>query len=174
MNIIRSEFYQRVSELDDSIMNYIEENGPYSLDQNSSKIKEIIETEMRRNGMGDCRVEITDPIVVVNLYLEDDWDTYLQITLNFYAKIKDLFTPLLEVNLREFKDKLKKSLIPIVENFDQEELTDPEIEDAINQVLTKAIMWIESNGYQLEWNRKDKSIKVHLSDESVQISLNIF
>lgn len=107
MNIITSEFYQRVSELDDSIMNYIEENGPYSLDQNSSKIKEIIETEMRRNGRGDCRVEITDPIVVVNLYLEDDWDTSLQVTLNFYTKIKDLFTPLLEVNLQEFRNKLK-------------------------------------------------------------------
>ena len=173
MNIIRPEFYQRVSELEDSIMDYIEKNGPYSLDHNSSKIKEIVETEMKE--ISDCKVEITDPMVIIDLYLEDDWDISLQITLNFYAKIKDLFTPLLEMNLREFKDKLEKSLISIVQNFDnEEEYTDQQIEDAINRVLDKATMWIESNGYQLEWNRKDKSIRVHLSDGSVQISLNLF
>lgn len=65
-------------------------------------------------------------------------------------------------------------MTPIVENFENEEYTNQQIGDAINQVLDKATMWIKSNKYQLECNRKDKSIRVHLSDESVQISLNIF
>lgn len=171
MNIIKSEFYQRVSELNDSLMDYIKENGPYSLGY-TSKINEIVETKMKE--IGDCEVEITDTMVKVDLYLNDDWDTSLQITLNFYTKIKDLFIPLIKVNLQEFSDNLKESLMPIVQNFDQEDYTDQSIEDAINQVLDKATRWIKFNGYQLEWSRKDEYIKVHLSDRSVQISLNLF
>lgn len=173
MDIIKSEFYQRVSELNDSLMDYIKENGPYSLDYNSPEIIGIVETKMKE--IGECEVEIIDSMVNVNLYLDDCWGTCFQITLNFYAKIKNLFTPLLKVNLQEFRDNLKKSLISIVQNFDNEkEYTDQQIENAINRVLDKATRWIKSNGYQLEWNRKDRSIRVHLSDESVQISLNLF
>lgn len=181
-NIIKSEFYQRVSELKDSLMDYIKENGPYSLDYNSSRIhgsheiqiQEIVETKLGR--IGDCEIEVTSQTVNIDLHLYQgsEWDTTIQITLDFYTELKDLFTPLLEVNLQEFKDNLERSLIPILQNFDKEEYTDHQIEDTINQVLDKATMWIKFNGYQLEWNREDKSIRVHLSDKSVQISLNLF
>lgn len=173
MNILKPEFYQRISELHDSLMDYIKENGPYSLDYYLPKIQEITETKMKE--IGTTKVENTNgTTVIVNLYLEDDWDTSFQITLNFYAKIKNLFTPLLKVNLQEFRDNLKTSLIPILPKSDQEEYTDRQIEEEINQVLYKATMWIKSNEYQLEWYRESKSLTVHLSDESVQISLNIF
>lgn len=181
---IQPEFYQRVSKLRASLVDYIKENGPYCLGYSPSKfrefrsydlqeiiLQEIIKTEM---GVDDCEIEVTNRTITIELYPGDEWDTAIRITLAFYEEFENLFIPLIELNLQEFWDNLKKSLMPILLNFDREEYTDRSLEDAINQVLDKATMWIKFDGYQLEWSRKNKSIKVHLSDRSVQISLNLF
>lgn len=146
-SIIGSDFYKELSQLEDLIMDFIEENGPHSL--SDPGIIEIIKEKMIPKWADD--IEVTNDtnmlMLYVRLILEDDYNSDINICFNFNARIRDLYTPLLKANIQDIRDVLKEHLDPIIPSMSKE---DEYTKQKIHEVIEEVLKWIKYDHYNIE------------------------
>lgn len=147
--IINPDFYRELNQLEDDIMYFIEENGPNFFSELGS-IKEIIQKKLIPKWADDLEVNSDEDMLYIRLMLEDDYDSDINLTLNFYARIRDLYIPLLKSNIQDLRDSLEKSLgliIPKIPGGDRKIM-----KQTVNEIVEKALKdkWIKFDSYDTE------------------------
>lgn len=146
--VINSDFYRELNQLEDQIMDFVEENGPDSL--SDPGITEIIKEKITPKWADDIEVTNDDTMLYVRLILEDDYDSDLNINFNFYARIRDLYTPLLKSNIQDIRDDLEKHLGSFISQIQGEGKLTPHLKSLLNETIEKVLRWIKCDRYDTE------------------------
>lgn len=144
--IINSDFYRELNQLEDDIMDFIKENGPDSLSDPS--IKEIIREKLIPEWADDLTVYRDEDMLYVRLILEDDYNSDINLNFNFSARIRELYTPLLKSNIQDLRDSLEKHLGPIIPKIQEKGKTI--LEQMVNETVGKVLQWIKFDNYDTE------------------------
>ena len=148
--IINSDFYRELNQLEDDIMNFIEENGPNSLSERG-RIREIIQEKLIPEWADDLEVNSDeDDMLYVRLILNDDYDSDINLYFNFFTRIRDLYTPLLKSNIQDIRDVLQEHLGPVMSQIREEGKLTPSLQNSLNETVEKVLKWIKFDSYDTE------------------------
>lgn len=147
-SIIRSDFYKELHQLEDLIMDFIEKNGPHSL--SDPGITEIIKEKIIPEWADNIEVMPDANMLYVRFIWEDDYVSDINISFNFYARIRDLYTPLLKSNIQDIRDVLEEHLGPIISRIQEEGKLIPPLKALLNETIGKVLKWIKYDSYDTE------------------------
>lgn len=145
---LNPDLYRDLNQLEDDLMNFIEEYGPNSL--SNPIINESLREKLIPKWADDLEVNSDGDMLYVRLILEDDYDSDINLNFNFYARIWDLYTPLLKSDIQDIRDGLEKHLGPVISQIREEgKLTVP-LQNLLDSTVEKALKWIKFDSYDTE------------------------